>query len=168
MRWFSSDPIPTRFHSAPSYWLRTVITRSTLENGVSLVGRTRSLFTPPERDGGEDPVHVDTWPKRGINQEGNQIKFGKQLHKALPSVAMSPTKALSLHSIKEWWFLFEREYNSSHQLRGDYKRARSPEDALKTRLDDLGATSGDQTVSWSAHAGSVWLERCFYFGIFAS
>ena len=34
---------------------------------------------------------VSTCPERGIKEEGNQIKLGKQDHETLSPVAMSPT-----------------------------------------------------------------------------
>ncbi len=71
--------------------LRTLITRSTLENGGILCWENQVIIYPPEGDGGEDTMHVDTWPKRGINQEGNQVKFGKKPHETLSPVAMSQT-----------------------------------------------------------------------------
>ena len=35
---------------------------------------------------------VDTWLKKGIEEEGNQAEFGEQLNGTLLPVAISPTK----------------------------------------------------------------------------
>ena len=71
--------------------LRTVIRRSGPENGGIHRWKVRVTFSPSWRDGELEDMIVSTRPERGIKEEGNQIKLGKQDHETLSPVAMSPT-----------------------------------------------------------------------------
>ena len=74
--------------------------RNRPENGGIPRWKNQVTVYSVRRDGRQEDMIVDTWPKKVIKEEGSQAELGEQRHEALSRVTMSPTSSDS-HRILE-------------------------------------------------------------------